>query len=220
MKLDYPLSGESFKSTSAFGERWGRNHAGVDLKADSGTRIVAVAPGEIVKSDDNDTNGYGGQILIKHNIDGKIFYSKYGHLRKRYVKVGESVGQGKKIGESGGADTDQNRGKSTGPHLHFEWLDGGKTPLDPEPYLKGVIALGTAAVVTSALSGNGEKDKDNTGETSKSGNVVNDLMAGFMKGYAPIAALASLKGLSTPVKETKLPQELMEEINRFKKLIK
>jgi hypothetical protein len=49
---------------------------------------------------------------------------------------------------------------------------------------------------------------------------VDDIMGGFMKGYSPIAALASLKGISTPQKESEIPKEIMEEIQNFKRLIK
>jgi len=42
----------------------------------------------------------------------------------------------------------------------------------------------------------------------------------FLNVYTPVAALASLKGLTTPKKESKLPKEIMEEIQKFKRLIK
>jgi len=42
----------------------------------------------------------------------------------------------------------------------------------------------------------------------------------FLNVYAPVSALASIKGLTTPKKESKLPKEIMEEIQNFKRLIK
>ena len=160
MDLYYPLLNKSFETTSGFGQRGTGKHSGVDLKADSGTRVVSIADGEVFKSDDtSDPNGYGGQILIKHLLDGKPYYSKYAHLRKRYVRVGETVTAGEKIGESGGGPNDPNKGRSTGPHLHFEILDGGKKPIDPEPILTGAVALGGAVLLGSVLSGK-NKDKN------------------------------------------------------------
>ena len=54
--------------------------------------------------------------------------------------------------------------------------------------------------------------------TGKSG--FNNIMDKFLNVYTPVAALASLKGLTTPKKESKLPKEIMEEIQNFKRLIK
>jgi hypothetical protein len=42
----------------------------------------------------------------------------------------------------------------------------------------------------------------------------------FLNVYTPVAALASLKGLTTPKTESKIPKEIMEEIQNFKRLIK
>jgi hypothetical protein len=166
-------------------------------------------------------------------LNGKTYYSKYAHLRKRYVRVGETVTAGEKIGESGGGPNDPNKGRSTGAHLHFEILDGSKQPINPEPILTGVAALGGAALIGSLLFGK-NKDKDKNKEnnndvsddsddglvksTGKSG--FNNIMDKFLNVYTPVAALASLKGLTTPKKESKLPKEIMEEIQNFKRLIK
>ena len=230
MDLYYPLLNKSFEATSGFGLRGTGRHSGVDLKADSGTRVVSIADGEVFKSDDtSDPNGYGGQIIIKHLLNGKTYYSKYAHLRKRYVRVGETVTAGEKIGESGGGPNDPNKGRSTGPHLHFEILDGAKQPINPEPILTGVAALGGAALIGSSLFGknknnNKDKNKENDYDDGDDGLVKNtgfdSIMDKFLNVYTPVAALASLKGLTTPKKESKIPKEIMEEIQNFKRLIK
>jgi hypothetical protein len=230
MDLYYPLLNKSFETTSGFGQRGSGRHNGVDLKADSGTRVLSIADGEVFKSDDtSDPNGYGGQILIKHLLDGKPYYSKYAHLKKRYVRVGETVSAGEKIGESGGGPNDPNKGRSTGPHLHFEILDGARQSMNPEPILTGVAALGGAALIGSLLSGkdkNKNKNKENDDDdTDVSSNSTSDtgfdkIMNKFLNVYAPVAALASLKGLTTPKTESKLSKEIMEEIQNFKRLIK
>ena len=230
MDLYYPLLNKSFEATSGFGLRGTGRHSGVDLKADSGTRVVSITDGEVFKSDDtSDPNGYGGQIIIKHLLNGKTYYSKYAHLRKRYVRVGETVTAGEKIGESGGGPNDPNKGRSTGPHLHFEILDGAKQPINPEPILTGVAALGGAALIGSSLFGknkdkNKDKSKENDYDDGDDGLVKNtgfdSIMDKFLNVYTPVAALASLKGLTTPKKESKIPKEIMEEIQNFKRLIK
>jgi murein DD-endopeptidase MepM/ murein hydrolase activator NlpD len=70
-------------------------------------------------------SGYGNVIFINH-IDGK--QTRYGHLSRVLVKVGQKVNQGQKIALSG------NTGVSTGPHVHFEILVGG-TQVNPLNYL-------------------------------------------------------------------------------------
>lgn len=218
MEFAYPLQGETFNISSGYGERWGRKHKGIDLKADSGDRVVAFADGEVMKSDDtSDPNGYGGQILLKHNINGKIYYTRYAHLRKRYVTKGEKVNKGEKIGESGGGENDPNKGRSTGPHLHFELLDYGQTPIDPEPYLKGVSILGGATALSSDKDKDEDKDEDKD-TTKDNDNIVDKIMDKFMTGYAPIGYLSGLKGLTSDKSETN--ESINEEINRIKDLMK
>ena len=67
-------------------------------------------------------SGYGYVVYIQH-ADGRE--TRYGHLSRVLVNVGDHVDQGDKIALSG------NTGRSTGPHLHFEVrLNGIK--LNPE----------------------------------------------------------------------------------------
>ena len=215
MEMTYPVSGEQFKSNTTFGNK----HKGIDLKADSGDRVVAALPGVVVKSDDTTyPQGYGGQILLKHNIDGKIFYTRYAHLRKRYVVANENVSQGEKIGEAGGGENDPNKGRATGPHLHFELLDYGQKPIDPEPYLTGAL-IGGAALSGSSGSSGSSGTSGVTG-SDPAGDAVRKIMRGFLKGYTPIANLAGLEGLSQPQKESEIPKPILEDIERIKQLLK
>ena len=96
-------------------------HHGIDWSTPVGTTVVASSAGTVVKA--GWASGYGYVIYINHS-DGK--QTRYGHLSKVYVSVGQTVSQGQKIAASG------NTGRSTGPHLHFEILVNGKTknPLD------------------------------------------------------------------------------------------
>lgn len=222
MTLEYPLQGKTYKSTSDFGKRWGRQHKGVDLQAESGTRVVSVLDGKVEKSGDfND--GYGGQILIRHDTPEGIFYSRYAHLRKIYKRTGETVRAGEKIGESGGGENDDNKGRSTGPHLHFEFLGEGLKALDPEKFLKGsaVVAAGLAA----GLSKSEQEDEDEDEETKKrkdsgSPNIVDKIMKGVARVMTPIGAFTSIKGASTPKNESITDKVLLEEIDRIKELLK
>ena len=226
MNISYPLQGKSFEKTSDFGPRWGRQHKGIDLAAEPGTRVITVADGEVVKAG-NFNDGFGGQVLIKHvTEDGKIFYTRYAHLNKWYVRENEKISKGEKIGESGGEKGHPNAGRSEGPHLHFELLDGGLIAKDPEPYLKGA-AIG--ALATAALSNDSKDEGENKdekkptyttgkyGELQKDGNnLVDKIMKTALKVITPAAAVTSLKGLSEPKEKD---EKLNEEISRIKQLL-
>ena len=219
MELTYPVKGQEFKSNSDFGMRDGVRHKGIDLKAKSGTVILSVLPGTVVKSDDtSDPNGYGGQILIKHNVDGKTFFSRYAHLRKRNVVANETVEQGEQIGESGGGKDDPNKGRATGPHLHFEFLDSSETAVDPKPYLTGALVGGAAALAASGSSD--EIDKEEEEKSKSGGNAMDKAMRTFMKGYSPIAYLSAIPGLAESQKESEISKPLLEDIERIKELLK
>jgi murein DD-endopeptidase MepM/ murein hydrolase activator NlpD len=216
MQLTYPLQGKSLDITSNQGKRWGREHKGVDLSADSGTRVLSVLDGIVEKSGDfND--GYGGQVLIKHPTKEKNYYSRYAHLRKWYVKPGERVNAGEKIGESGGGESDAHKGRSTGPHLHFEFLGEGLRPLNAEAFLAGG-AVGAAAVASS----DGDEDQNNkkVEKTNTQPNIVDKIMYNVAKVMAPIGAATAIKGASTPKKESVEDKSLLEEISRIKELLR
>ncbi|WP_235616890.1 M23 family metallopeptidase [Mycobacterium montefiorense] len=110
--------------TSNFGYRWGVLHAGIDLANAIGTPIVAVSDGVVI--DAGPTAGYGMWVKLRH-ADGTV--TLYGHINTALVSVGERVMAGDQIATMG------NRGNSTGPHLHFEVLQGGTERIDPVPWL-------------------------------------------------------------------------------------
>lgn len=70
-------------------------------------------------------SGYGYVVYIDHE-DGR--QTRYAHLSKILVKVGQKVKQNDKIALSG------MTGNVTGPHLHFEILING-SQVNPEKYL-------------------------------------------------------------------------------------
>lgn len=117
-----PLSGGRF--TSGFKWRWGRQHKGVDWACPIGTAIMASCGGKVVQA--GWLGGYGNCITLQHP-DGRK--TRYGHLSKILVSVGQSVSQGQKIALSG------NTGRSTGPHVHFEIIING-SQVDPMKYLQ------------------------------------------------------------------------------------
>ncbi|CAH0532641.1 hypothetical protein VST7929_00481 [Vibrio stylophorae] len=91
-----------------------RAHRGTDYVAPVGTPIMAAGNGTVIASSYNKFNG--NYVFIRHNA---TYITKYLHLTKRFVKKGERVKQGQKIGTLGGT------GRVTGPHLHYEFLVNG-----------------------------------------------------------------------------------------------
>ena len=122
-----PLSGG--RSSSGFGPRKAPTkgastyHKGQDWATPVGTPIYASSGGTVTKAGWG--SGYGYVVYIDHT-DGR--QTRYAHLSKVLVKVGQTVKQGEKIALSG------NTGISSGPHLHFEMLIGGKQ-VNPLKYL-------------------------------------------------------------------------------------
>ncbi|MBR3824467.1 MAG: M23 family metallopeptidase [Lachnospiraceae bacterium] len=123
-----PLSGG--RKSSGFGPRKAPTkgastyHKGQDWATPVGTPIYASSGGTVAKAGWG--SGYGYVVYINHT-DGR--QTRYAHLSKVQVKVGQTVKQGEKIALSG------NTGVSSGPHLHFEMLIGGKQ-VNPLKYLE------------------------------------------------------------------------------------
>lgn len=91
-------------------------HKGIDVSARSGTPIWAPAGAVVVFA--GRFSSYGISILLEHPDTG--MKTRYAHLRKLNVKVGDKVARGDIIGFIG------NTGRSKAPHLHYEVHKDGK----------------------------------------------------------------------------------------------
>ena len=91
-------------------------HTGVDYAAPTGTPVRTTGDGTVAFRGNN--GGYGKLIEIKHSED---YSTRYAHLSryKKNLKVGDKVFQGEVIGYVG------STGRSTGPHLHYEFRVNG-----------------------------------------------------------------------------------------------
>jgi len=92
-----------------FGGRNYEFHAGMDIDGERGDSVMAPANGTILKA--GWQGGYGNMIEIDH---GNGLTTRYGHLSKVEVQVGDVITRGQLIGLVG------STGRSTGPHLHYE----------------------------------------------------------------------------------------------------
>jgi len=105
-----------------------RAHEGIDVTAPYGTEIVAPAGGRVVKV--GWENGYGLAVSVDH---GYGIETRYAHMSRTGVAVGQTVRRGDRLGWVG------STGLSVGPHLHYEVLVNGR-PTDPLRYvMPGVI---------------------------------------------------------------------------------
>lgn len=123
LPFGFPVTGY-YRSTSGFGPRWGRMHEGHDWAGATGTPIHATADGVVVHA--GRQGGYGNLVKIRHDFG---FETRYAHMSKIRVEVGQRVSRGERIGDMG------NSGRSTGTHLHYEVRVGGN-PQNPLKYIK------------------------------------------------------------------------------------
>jgi len=111
-------------------------HTGVDIIANPGTPVVAAAGG--VVSAVEFMAEYGNVVEVDHDNG---LTTRYAHLSKSLVKVGDVVMKGQKIALTGAT------GRVTGPHLHFEVREKG-IPLNPNKFL----SMGTNDVLRNTTA--------------------------------------------------------------------
>lgn len=99
-----------------------RPHTAVDISADYGSPVVAAGAGRVTFA--GSKAGYGRIVELDH---GDGYESRYAHLGRITVRVGEQVRRGDTLGEVGVSGT------ATGPNLHYEvWVNG--RPVNPVGY--------------------------------------------------------------------------------------
>ena len=130
--------GKDFRVTSGFGIRNDpftgplARHEGLDFVSAGCSPILATAAGTVTRSAWDAS--YGNVVEVSH-IEG--FTTRYAHLNKRMVEVGQKVQRGETIAQLG------STGRSTGPHLHYEVMRNDRV-LNPTQMLL------QTATVTSA----------------------------------------------------------------------
>ena len=132
-KFHWPLELHHFWLSSLFGARKKANgkpgfHYGIDLAAMKGTPVKAAASGTVIQA--QYVPGYGNNILIQHN---KYYRTRYAHLNRMHVSVGQKVSQGQKIGAVGDSGSVRKSGRDAS-HLHFEIYHNG-SHVNPLRYL-------------------------------------------------------------------------------------
>ena len=126
----WPVEGGIGRITNPFGpaehpftHQW-YLHKGLDIAYGYGIPIIASANGKVVERK-YEPLGFGNYLLVRHKFG---FYTKYAHMGRVYVREGDTVTQGQRIG------TMDSTGLSTGPHLHYEVRIGSQV-VDPARFL-------------------------------------------------------------------------------------
>ncbi len=100
--------GRNFGRRRVFNGQPRAPHSGADLKASTGTEILASNRGRVVLAKDFFFNG--NAVFIDHGLGVCTMYL---HLSKILVEPGQQVERGQVIGLAG------STGRVTGPHLHW-----------------------------------------------------------------------------------------------------
>ena len=117
----FVTSGYGFRISPFTGHK--QFHAGIDIAADFGTRIVAPASGRVVYA--GRRGAFGRVVEIDHGFGVRTIF---GHTDEIYVRVGQRVERGTRIASVG------STGRSTGPHLHYQVQANGRT-VNPGDYI-------------------------------------------------------------------------------------
>ena len=115
-------------------------HDGVDIgkthedKASGASPNIVAANSGVIIGVTYSNAGYGNHILIKHNVNGKIYVTLYAHLASFApgVQVGATVTAGQNLGVMG------TTGESTGVHLHYGIYENEyrvKQGIPPGPFM-------------------------------------------------------------------------------------
>lgn len=125
--VQFPLA--SWAVSQDFGTwnpAWGGYHLAEDVIVPAGDSVFAMAAG-IVRDVllDDEAAGYGGVMLVEHDLPGETVTALYGHISSRRgtaVAVGAMVARGDLLAFV--ADDDEDGGPWP-PHLHFGVRRGG-----------------------------------------------------------------------------------------------
>jgi peptidoglycan hydrolase-like protein with peptidoglycan-binding domain len=141
VQLDaFPMQGPcSFTNTWHAPRGGGRLHKGVDLIANEGNLLYAVADGVITKVYTEASDKLAGNGIRLTKADGTYFF--YGHMQRLAdgIAVGTPVKAGQVVGYNG------KTGNTNTPHLHFEIHPFGGEAIDPTSAVAAINACGVTA---------------------------------------------------------------------------
>ncbi len=111
-----PMDPSTYRLSSAYGYRmhpvlgYRKMHTGMDFACPPGNPIYVSGDGTVVKVA-HERGGYGNHVEVDHGFGYK---TRYAHMSRIDVKLGQRVTRGDCLGLSG------RSGLVSGPHLHYE----------------------------------------------------------------------------------------------------
>ena len=111
-----PMDPSTYRLSSAYGYRihpvlgYRKLHTGMDFACPPGNPIYVSGDGTVVKVA-HERGGYGNHVEVDHGFGYK---TRYAHMSRIEVKLGQRVTRGDCLGLSG------RSGLVSGPHLHYE----------------------------------------------------------------------------------------------------
>ncbi len=95
-------------------------HLGLDFWTAAGSTVYAPLAGTIHSFQDNNAfKDYGPTVILRHELQGKVFHTLYGHLSTaslEALEIGQTIQKGQRIGWLGNSTENGN----WPPHLHFQ----------------------------------------------------------------------------------------------------
>ncbi len=176
------------------------NHLGVDLVKlrNSADAVICHTTGEVVMiqtgiPNDKGSTGnrsYGNFVKIRHENG---YYTLYAHLKDVYVKKGDLVSTGEKIGYMG------ESGNAYGVHLHFEVRDPQDKRINPTPYLDADLPNTSDKIYYQSYDNKKKKWLPNVvvGTNEYAGNIGNSMGGIYLDRY-PIRVHDKNKGYWLP----------------------
>lgn len=135
---------KNYRISSDYGKRIlkGKNefHDGIDFVSETNDRVVVAITKGIVCHDvdfyeeskrwTDKRHSAGNYVIVKHVIEGKLYYVRYLHLGENFCYEGQEVEKGEPLGIYSDA------GISYGAHLHFDMYNSKWVKVDPSFTLK------------------------------------------------------------------------------------
>ncbi|HMI90885.1 MAG TPA: LysM peptidoglycan-binding domain-containing M23 family metallopeptidase [Polyangiales bacterium] len=121
--LLWPVHSGSY--VRGYGSGQGGYHKAMDIMGKMGWNVRAAAPGIVGYAGDQ-ISGFGNMVMLVHPGG---WVTLYAHNSVNFVSAGQRVNRGDILAEVG------STGRSMGPHVHFELIQGNNN-CDPAPLLR------------------------------------------------------------------------------------